>query len=68
MLHLEGRSHLKREGRQPCGWTTPVCQLASDIMTDSRTPLRAQFLSARHGIPNGLAALLAPLVWEGRHD
>ena len=67
MPYLEGRSHLKRESREPGkGYTTPVCQLGGDSFPHSRKALRLQFLDSRYGIPNSVAALLAPLVWKER--
>jgi hypothetical protein len=40
------------------------CLRAGDMDGSSKNTVRTQFLRGRHGVPNRLAGLLAPLVWE----
>ena len=69
MQNLEKVSFERRESREPGkGYTAPEMSLGGDTPSSSRNALRQQFLSGRCGVSDSLAALLAPLVWEGRHD
>ena len=70
MRQLAGETHPEmRESREPVkGYTAPEMSLGGDIQLSSRSALRQQFLSGRCGASTSLAALLAPFVWEARHD
>ena len=68
MPHLHGPTDLKRESRPAGTERLPECLLGGDTGVDSAKALQVQTLCGRYGVPDNLAALLAPLVWEGRRN
>jgi hypothetical protein len=58
----------KRESPTPWGEGLPMCQLGGVTQAPSRNALRQQFLKGRCGLSDDFAALIAPMIWEGRRD